>query len=291
MNIPKVSQIVVNVVAVVVIVSVFLITGCATQTTGLRPAADRGDALAQFNLGTCYLNGDGVPKDDVEAAKWFQRAADRGYAKAEAVLGGLYELGQGVTRDYVTAAQWYREAAEQGYAGAQWRLGFCYWNGQGLPQDYVEAYKWYSLAATQGQKDAVNSRDQLSQVMTHEQVVEGQQRASRFVARSTFVNSPTGGGSTYSTETQHPTGDALVNGTRSGSVLGLFGALMGGRRQDSNQSQAQQPAGASFLGILVNSEMITTISGQMAWRCTYNINGTVRTIISTEMCPTSMQFQ
>ena len=160
-------------------------------------------------------------------------------------------------------------------------------HGHVVSQDYIEAYKWYNLAAAQGQKKAINNRDQLTQKMTYDQIVEGQQRASQFIAHSTFVNMPTGGGSTYSTETQHPVGDALVNGTRSGSVVGLIGGLMGGKQQNP----AQQPAEISFNGILVNSEMIRTLSGQIAWRCTYRVGGTTQTIISSEMCPVSMQFK
>ena len=36
-----------------------------------KAKAEKGDALAQFNLGVCYDNGQGVAKDKVEAAKWY----------------------------------------------------------------------------------------------------------------------------------------------------------------------------------------------------------------------------
>ena len=42
-------------------------------------AARRGDAEAQFKLGVCFYNGDGVPKDHRQAAYWFRLAADRGH--------------------------------------------------------------------------------------------------------------------------------------------------------------------------------------------------------------------
>ena len=41
----------------------------------LKQDADQGDAAAQFNLGIAYRNGDGVPKDDVEAYAWINVAA------------------------------------------------------------------------------------------------------------------------------------------------------------------------------------------------------------------------
>ena len=53
-----------------------------------RPLADQGYASAQFNLGTMYTNGRGVPKDDVQAVKWYRLAADQGNAFAQAHLGG-----------------------------------------------------------------------------------------------------------------------------------------------------------------------------------------------------------
>ena len=43
-----------------------------------RKAADQGDAEAQFYLGVCYDNGQGVPKDETEAVKWYRRPPSRG---------------------------------------------------------------------------------------------------------------------------------------------------------------------------------------------------------------------
>ncbi|MSR43556.1 MAG: hypothetical protein EXS19_05920, partial [Pedosphaera sp.] len=39
---------------------------------------EKGDASAQYNLGVMYANGLGVPKDEVEAVKWYRKAADQG---------------------------------------------------------------------------------------------------------------------------------------------------------------------------------------------------------------------
>jgi len=52
-----------------------------------------------------------------------------------------------------------------------------------------------------------------------------------------------------------------------------------------------QPACAGVIGVLVNSEPIITISGQSAWRCTYNVAGRITTIILREMCPVSEEFE
>ena len=96
----------------------------ATALRTWRPLADQGDADAQYNLGVMYANGQGVPKDDVQAVKWYRLAADQGDADAQALLGIAYADGQGVPKDYVQAVKWYRLAADQGYAKAQSNLGF-----------------------------------------------------------------------------------------------------------------------------------------------------------------------
>ena len=64
----------------------------------VRQAADQGDANAQFNLGFMYANGEGVPKDDAEAARWYRMAANQGDAAAQYSLGVSYANGEGVRR-------------------------------------------------------------------------------------------------------------------------------------------------------------------------------------------------
>ena len=65
-----------------------------------------------------------------------------------------YYHGEGVPKDYVEAAKWYRKAAEQELAIAQFNLGWIYENGEGVPKDMAEATKWYRKAAEQGDADA-----------------------------------------------------------------------------------------------------------------------------------------
>ena len=38
----------------------------------------QGAASAQYNLGFMYLNGQGVPQNYAEAAKWYRKAAVQG---------------------------------------------------------------------------------------------------------------------------------------------------------------------------------------------------------------------
>jgi TPR repeat protein len=80
--------------------------------------------------------------------RWYRKAADQGNAEAQYNLGVMYANGQGVPRDDAEAARWYCAAADQSKPEAQFNLGVAYANGQGVPHDDVQAYKWFNLAAS-----------------------------------------------------------------------------------------------------------------------------------------------
>ena len=120
-----------------------------------RKKAKESDAGAQFNLGNVYAFGLlGVPKDSIEAFKWYRLAAEQGEAGAQFNLGLMYDIGTGIPKHPAEAVKWYRKAADQGQANAQNSLGNMYANGEGVPKDSIEAVKWYRLAADQGSADA-----------------------------------------------------------------------------------------------------------------------------------------
>ncbi len=76
--------------------------------------ATQGDADAQFNLGLMYYKGEptlGVEQNLSLAARWWWRAANKGHAKAQYNLGLMYHYGQGVEKDEEEAARWFRLAA------------------------------------------------------------------------------------------------------------------------------------------------------------------------------------
>jgi soluble lytic murein transglycosylase-like protein len=52
-------------------------------------AAEKGDALAAYQLGWLYANGRGLPRDDALAAAWFRQATARGDAYAKRMLSRL----------------------------------------------------------------------------------------------------------------------------------------------------------------------------------------------------------
>jgi localization factor PodJL len=169
----------------------------ATFGSGLRAAAAKGDAAAQYEIAQRYAEGHGVAQSLAGAVEWFERAAKQGLAPAQFRLGGLYEKGLGVKKsletarrfyiaageagnakalhnlavlyaegidgkpDYQTAARWFRKAAGYGIADSQYNLAILYARGIGVQQNLAEAYKWFALAAQDGDMEAAKKRDDL----------------------------------------------------------------------------------------------------------------------------------
>ena len=61
----------------------------------------------------CFRYGGrlGVPKDEVEAVKWYRKAAEQNLAEAQCALGGCYANDLGVAKNEVEAVKWWRKAA------------------------------------------------------------------------------------------------------------------------------------------------------------------------------------
>ncbi len=87
-----------HLIAVAIFIAAFSASISAQQESidELRARAEAGDAEAQYNLGLMYVNGEGVPEDDVEAVRLFRLAADQGLAEAQTNLGLMYDNGSGV---------------------------------------------------------------------------------------------------------------------------------------------------------------------------------------------------
>jgi hypothetical protein len=112
----------------------------------------------------------------------------KGEAEAQFDLGKNYEAGRlGLPKDFVQAEKWYRLAAEQGEPFAQASLGILYGFGKGIPKDVVQAYMWYelgaSLTASGDRQTIVEMRDNLAMEMTPQQLAEAKQRARNWKPR------------------------------------------------------------------------------------------------------------
>ena len=81
----------------------------------LLAKATGGDATTQHELGEALQTGKlGLAKDPVADAKWFRQAAAQNFAPAQNCLGVCYERGEGVPKHEVEAYKWYLLAAAQG---------------------------------------------------------------------------------------------------------------------------------------------------------------------------------
>lgn len=170
-------------------------------TQQLAKSADKGDARAQYQLGSRYeVGANGVEQDEknaigyykqaatsnnkpaetrlgvvykrtgedgqpnyAEALKYLGKAANEKYPAAQYQLALMYEYGEGVPRNYKTAAQWYGKAADSNDPWAQFRLGQFHMDGSGVEQSYGKALSLFTSSAAQHNWKA---EDKLSELYT-----------------------------------------------------------------------------------------------------------------------------
>ena len=121
----------------------------------LSEAAEKGQAVAQYRLGTLYERGQGVTADPAKAAHWYEMAANQGNRKAMHNLAVSYASGaNGGKKNMAEAARWFAKAAALGLSDSQFNLAVLYERGDGVPQSLLDAYKWYSIAAAAGDTES-----------------------------------------------------------------------------------------------------------------------------------------
>lgn len=136
----------------------------AQQGAGVAPAKNIGeDPDALVAMGYRYITGDGVARDARKAAECFRKAADKGHAMAQFNLGVCYEEGEGVPKNLATAASLYRQAAEKGMSNAQYNYGIFLLDGRGVRKDRSGAIVWLRKAAAQGHAGAKKVLKELGQ--------------------------------------------------------------------------------------------------------------------------------
>ena len=86
-------------------------------------AADNGsNRSVQWAMGRYYQEGWGVEKNSAEAVKWFERSAKKGLALAKYYLAMCYMNGDGVQKDEAKGEQLLEEAADMGDEDAKKEL-------------------------------------------------------------------------------------------------------------------------------------------------------------------------
>jgi hypothetical protein len=99
----------------------------------LGPLAEENHAEAQFLLGSLYINGQGVEKDDTKGLSWIMKAARQGYDQAR-----------------LRAFSIYLELARRGDVSAMYNLGYMFLNGWGGEQNTDAGIGWLERAARNG---------------------------------------------------------------------------------------------------------------------------------------------
>jgi len=117
-----------------------------------RKAADKGSTSAMVELGVLLGTGTGVPKDQAEARKLFERAAEAGNPRG---VTNLAALSGGAPSDPVKARAMLSKAAETNSAEAQYQLGLMTADGVGGPKDDVAARALFEKAAALGHPAAM----------------------------------------------------------------------------------------------------------------------------------------
>lgn len=153
---------------VFVLITVFLlmgVSGCTKTIEDARSAYKKGDYQTAYRI--------------------FKPLAERGDAEAQKNLGTMYAVGQGVPKDNAEALKWYRRAADQGHIGAQLNLGIIYFMDQVIPKDFVLAHMWLNIAASNSsdakeRNAAAKMRDGVASKMTPDQIAEAQRLAKEW---------------------------------------------------------------------------------------------------------------
>ena len=133
---------------------------CEVDVAFLRRLAAKDNALAQYLVGAAYALGDGIPRDDGEADKWFRRAVDADSSWAR-MIGDIYfdsPAGKFRPRNIEKAIHWYERAAKGGDSYALVELGRIYEEGNHVPADPDKAFDYFTRAAEAG---AVSAHDEL----------------------------------------------------------------------------------------------------------------------------------
>lgn len=128
----------------------------------LHKAADKGYAKAEYKLGAIYGHDlDGVriqvvPRDQMEAIKWYRAAAEHGSGDATYQMMIRSRDGIGVPKSHIEAVRWARHLLSENvrgemevyaYTSALTMLGAALMDGRDVEQDYLEARERLERAA------------------------------------------------------------------------------------------------------------------------------------------------
>ena len=108
----------------------------------LKMASDKGDATAIYELGMCYMNGDGVVKDYKKGIELIEKSAILGNTNAMYEMGEAYFNGITFEKDPRKAFEWYMKGADNGDVECMTVVGVRYVHGEWEDENDKEAIKF-----------------------------------------------------------------------------------------------------------------------------------------------------
>lgn len=145
-----------------------------------RPAAEGGDADAQFNLAQAYMLGRGMPADRTIATGWFRKAALQDHVAAIAKYGlVLFDAGR-----RSEALPWLEKAAQRGEPRAQLVLGTMLFNGDAVPRDWPRAYALLVRSAAADTPHASEVQAEMDRAVPVAQRQQGLELARQYEAEA-----------------------------------------------------------------------------------------------------------
>lgn len=116
----------------------------------LKTAMTDGDDRAAYALGTWYLHGTHVRKNEKKAFAMIKVAAGGGNPSALYDLAVFYEKGVVVEVDETAALSFYMDAAIRGDSQSHYEVGRMFWYGLGTTESRVIAEVWLKRAEELG---------------------------------------------------------------------------------------------------------------------------------------------
>ena len=122
-----------------------------------NPPAKLGHAVAAYDLGLLYMQGEQFVQDFKRAGELFAIAAEAGNPEAQYALATMYKEGRGVTKDMSKAMRLMQQASIAGNLDAMVEFAIAQFNGDGTPKDETAAAaKLFLKAAHLGSPIAQN---------------------------------------------------------------------------------------------------------------------------------------
>ncbi len=125
------------------------------------------EELLKIQSGVDYLGGKGVKRNLTKAIELLKDTPD-----GQFFLGASFHGHHKANKDLKKALYWYEKAASNGHGQAQYNLALMYANKDGVDRNLMKAYHWISKAAENNIDDAKETKEQILNDLSIEELEE-----------------------------------------------------------------------------------------------------------------------